>query len=74
MAWGTVIYEKIGPVARVTLNRPETHNAQNARVLLDLNEVLKQADGDPEVRVIILRGADKSFSSGHDVHPSPQDS
>ncbi len=74
MAWETVIYEKIGPVVRVTLNRPETHNAQNAQMLLDLDEALKQADGDPEVRVIILRGAGKSFSSGHDVLPSPQDS
>jgi enoyl-CoA hydratase len=73
MSWETIIYEEIGRVARVTLNRPETHNVQNARLILELDEAVKKADFDPEIRVIILRGTGKSFSSGHDLSASPND-
>ena len=73
MAWQTILYEEIGHVARITLNRPETHNVQNARLILELDEAAKKADSDPNIRVIILCGAGKSFSSGHDLSPIPGD-
>ncbi len=69
MAWETVLYENIGPVARITLNRPETHNVLNIRLISELDEATKKADADPDVRVILLRGAGKSFCSGHDLNP-----
>ena len=73
MTWQTVKYEVSGRVARVSMNRPETHNTLNARLILELDEALKQADADPEVRVIVLRGEGRSFSSGHDLSPNPSD-
>jgi enoyl-CoA hydratase len=74
MAWDTILYEEIGHVARITLNRPEVHNVQNARLIMELDEAVKKADADPNIRIILLRGAGKSFSSGHDLSPSPKDS
>jgi enoyl-CoA hydratase len=73
MAWDTILYEEIGHVARITLNRPEVHNVQNARLILELDEAVKKADADPNIRVILLCGAGKSFSSGHDLSASPKD-
>ena len=73
MAWETVLYEEIGHVARITLNRPEVHNVMNIRLILELDEATKKADADPNIRVILLDGAGKSFSSGHDLSPIPGD-
>ena len=73
MAWETILYEEIGHVARITLNRPETHNVQNVRLILELDEATKKADADPNIRVILLGGAGRSFSSGHDLGPIPGD-
>jgi enoyl-CoA hydratase len=67
MAWKTVLYEQVGQVARITLNRPETHNVLNIRMILELDEATKKADSNPAVRVILLRGAGRSFCSGHDL-------
>lgn len=69
MAWETVLYEEIGHVARITLNRPETHNVQSIRLISELDEATKKADAAHDIRVILLRGAGKSFSSGHDLSP-----
>jgi enoyl-CoA hydratase len=73
MEWETILYEEVGHVARITLNRPETHNVQNARLILELDEATKKADADPNIRVMLLCGAGKSFSSGHDLSPIPGD-
>jgi enoyl-CoA hydratase len=54
-------------IARITLNRPERANAQNYRLLYELNDAYDRAAADDEVRVIILRAAGKHFSSGHDL-------
>lgn len=64
----TVIYEKVGPIAYVTLNRPRQINAVNIQMRDDLYEVLSAARDDPEVRVLILKGAgERGFCSGADV-------
>ncbi len=64
----TVIYEKHGErIARITLNRPDRANAQNYRLLFELNEAFDQAAQDDAVRVIVLAAAGKHFSSGHDL-------
>jgi len=67
MNWETVLYEKVGPVARITLNRPDKRNAQNYRMITELDEAMKAAEKDEEVRVIVLAGAGPAFSSGHDM-------
>ncbi len=54
-------------VARIVLNRPETRNAQDTRLLYELNDALDEAAHDPEVKVIILAANGPDFSSGHDL-------
>jgi enoyl-CoA hydratase len=64
----TVLYEVTGPVARVTINRPEKRNALNVAVMAELREAVRRARDDDAVRVVVLTGAgDKAFSAGGDL-------
>ena len=54
-------------VATLRLNRPETHNAFDEVMILELTEALAAAGADAGVRVVVLRGAGKSFCSGGDL-------
>jgi enoyl-CoA hydratase len=54
-------------VRRITLNRPEKRNALNHPLRGQLLQALREGDGDPEVRVQIVRGAGPSFSAGYDL-------
>src|SRR5580700_3717672 len=56
-----------GLIARITLDRPRTRNAQNRGLLVELNDAFGQAEADDTVRVVILCGAGPLFSSGHDM-------
>ena len=56
-----------GQIARITLDRPRTRNAQNRGLLVELNEAFLAAEADDTVRVVILCGAGPLFSSGHDM-------
>jgi enoyl-CoA hydratase/carnithine racemase len=62
-----VLLEHDGPVAIVTNNRPEKHNAFSDASDLALWEVFRSLDQRPDVRAIVWRGEGKSFSSGRDV-------
>ncbi|MDH4611503.1 enoyl-CoA hydratase [Pseudomonas sp. BN102] len=62
-----VQYEVQGPLALVTMHRPEYHNAQNSRMTYALDAAFRQACDDDSVKVIVLRGAGKHFSAGHDI-------
>ena len=64
-----VTYETLdeGRIARIMLNRPEARNAQNRGMLVELDEAFMRAEADDEVRVVILGGMGKMFSSGHDM-------
>lgn len=55
-------------VARITLNRPDIHNAFDDVLIADLTAKIETLDGDPAVRVVILTGAGKSFSAGADLN------
>ena len=61
------IDEPIPGVRRFTLNRPDKRNAMNNALRQQLLEGLQAADGDEHVRVSIVRGAGKCFSSGYDL-------
>lgn len=67
MGYQTILVERRGAVEVVTMNRPEVRNAQNTALILELDEAMRTADADPEVCVIVLAGAGKDFSSGHDL-------
>ena len=56
-----------GTIVRIILNRPEARNAQNRGMLVELNEAFLMAEADDKVRVVILSGEGKMFSSGHDL-------
>jgi enoyl-CoA hydratase len=64
-----ITYETLddGRIARITLNRVESRNAQNRGLLVELGEAFLEAEGDDQVRVVILAGAGPLFSSGHDM-------
>ncbi len=62
-----VRYERQGPVALLTLDRTRYHNAQSFKLLDDLDRQLDRAMADDRVRVAVLRGAGRHFSSGHDL-------
>jgi enoyl-CoA hydratase len=54
-------------VRRITLNRPEKRNALNNDLRAQLLHALRAGDQDPDVRVMIVRGAGPSFSAGYDL-------
>ncbi len=54
-------------VTRVTLARPETANAQNRRMLYELNDALDRASRDSSTKVIVVAADGVHFSSGHDL-------
>ncbi|WP_216205820.1 enoyl-CoA hydratase [Amycolatopsis aidingensis] len=62
-----VRYERRGATALVTMNRPEYRNAQNSAMTYALDAAFTRAVADDEVKVIVLAGAGKHFSAGHDI-------
>ena len=68
-----VLYEARGAVALVTLNRPEFRNAQNVKMTMALDDAYTRAVQDDSIKVIVLRGAGKHFSAGHDIGTPERD-
>lgn len=64
----TLIYEVDGPIAVLTLNRPDKLNAINTSMLEAINKAMDDAEDNPNVRAIVLKGAGKSFSAGFDLN------
>ena len=62
-----VLYQVRGHVATITMNRPEVANAQDTALIDGIDRFLDRADADDEVRVVVLAGNGKHFSSGHDL-------
>jgi enoyl-CoA hydratase len=63
----TIVVEKIGAVARLTLNRPQRANALNAVMLGEIGSALDEIERDGGLRAVIVRGAGAAFSSGFDL-------
>jgi methylglutaconyl-CoA hydratase len=55
-------------VARVTLDRPEVHNAFDDALIAELVDTFRRLDGEAGVRAVVLTGAGKSFSAGGDLN------
>lgn len=66
MPYDNVLVEA-GPIAMLTLNRPEARNALNGPHMRDILAALRALDADPDVRVVILRGAGRGFCAGADI-------
>lgn len=67
MSFNSILYEKTGNTARITLNRPDVFNAFNDEQSFELQDALKDARRDENVRVVVLTGAGKAFCSGQDL-------
>lgn len=67
MPASTIEFEKHGRVADICLNRPDKLNAVNAAMIDELVATLDIAESDEEVRVVILSGNGRAFSSGFDL-------
>lgn len=64
----TVLHERRGPVALLTLNRPEKLNALNYELIDRLMHLLDEIEADAGVRAVVLTGAgDRAFSAGADI-------
>ncbi|MGD0880577.1 MAG: enoyl-CoA hydratase [Acidimicrobiales bacterium] len=62
-----VLYETRGHVATITMNRPTLANAQDTALIDGIDACFDRADADDDVRVVVLAGNGKHFSSGHDL-------
>ena len=62
-----ILYDKQSGIAKITINRPEVHNAFRPKTVMEMQEALKDAHEDESIGVIILTGAgEKAFCSGGD--------
>jgi enoyl-CoA hydratase len=64
---GVLLAEDLGPVRRLTLNRPDSLNALSAELMEALDDAFEEAGANDDVRVVILRGAGRAFCAGYDL-------
>ncbi len=62
-----IIVSQEGPIAKIVMNRPTALNALSPLMVKELSEAAREIAQDPEVRVLILTGAGRSFSAGVDL-------
>ena len=67
MADSRLLLDRQGPVARVTLNRPEIHNAFDEHLIAELTTAFETLAEEETVRCVLLTGAGRSFSAGADL-------
>lgn len=67
MSFETILIERKEKMGVLTLNRPQKFNTFNTQLAEELNATLHQLDEDGEVRVVIIKGAGKVFSTGIDI-------
>jgi enoyl-CoA hydratase len=71
MDYPYVLYEKEGQAVRITLNRPEKLNVIDfpgqGGILDNFYDALGEAEEDDDVKVVVIRGAGRSFCAGHDL-------
>ncbi len=67
MDFKAIRYEVEGPVATITMDRPDVANAQDTTLIDELDAAFDAADADDAVRVVVLAGTGKHFSAGHDL-------
>lgn len=67
MPFQSILYDVDGPLGVITLNRPKYRNAQDYRMLDEIDQAFDLAEADRNVRVLIVRGSEGVFSTGHDL-------
>ena len=64
---GKLIVRKEEQVTRITLNRPECHNALDREVSAELNQAVRDVGTDRDCRILVLTGAGNTFCAGDDI-------
>ena len=67
MTASTMQVRRAGTTAEIVLNRPDKLNAMNLAWVQDLNAAVAELAGDPDLRVVVIRGAGRAFCSGLDL-------
>jgi enoyl-CoA hydratase/carnithine racemase len=67
MTFRHILYEQQDGVAQISLNRPAQANALNQAMLGELSAALDAAEGDAQIRAVVVQGAGNAFSSGFDL-------
>ena len=67
MTYANIVHESDGPLAIVTLNRPNRRNALSLELMLEVIDCLQRIGQSREARAVVLAAAGKVFSSGHDL-------
>jgi enoyl-CoA hydratase len=68
-----VLYETHGPIARITLNRPDKLNALNTEAVLELDKRIAQAGSDDTIKVVLIAANGRAFSAGYDINDEIED-
>ncbi|PPJ11792.1 enoyl-CoA hydratase [Nocardia nova] len=63
----TILLERTGRVAVITLNRPKALNALNTQVLVDITAALDEVEADAGIGAVVLTGSEKAFAAGADI-------
>jgi enoyl-CoA hydratase len=70
MKFECIIYEKHQAIATIKLNRPKVLNAMNKQLWLDVQKALQDAGNDPAIKVLVITGEGRAFSTGADLKES----
>ncbi|EFV90805.1 MULTISPECIES: enoyl-CoA hydratase [Dietzia] len=62
-----VLVENTGPIARVTLNRPERRNPLSLQMMREATAAIRALGDDPDCRVVVLTGSGPALSAGHEI-------
>ena len=69
----TLIYRQSGSVATISLNRPDTFNALNETICLELQDVFGAIAASDDIRAVVLTGEGRAFSAGQDLRSMESD-
>ncbi len=67
-AYQTIIFSQQNEVARLSLNRPEVHNAFNSQMITELDDALEKVVENKSLRVVVITGQGESFCAGADIN------
>lgn len=71
MAYTTILLDRQGAVATVTLNRPEVLNSFNSDMMREAQAAMRELSDDHSVRAIVITGSGRGFCAGQDLGGSP---
>lgn len=70
MEFECILYDKSDRIATIKLNRPKVLNAMNKQLWIDMQTALADAGNDPDIKVLVVTGEGRAFSTGADLKES----